>query len=848
MEYKSESQSSRRKRKGRRNRSSRGRGRGVNTPNWRRHPDEEQTRPEPVTFRDAPFPPVERDTDFFGEEKVFNHPPTHRPIDKHPAAYRDPHFSGHGGLDSNFSRDYQPRGSHRGRGRRRGNRGKRGGRGRGRSRLNARADPFVPNRKMPGDANKKRNSRSRRRNNRNQGRNDNQLDDLIHGRFNRNKGRGSTVDEEEQQEEVMVLPEGPGSEQMKTMIWELKRSRYKCAICHNVVGKRAQIWSCSTCFSMFHLSCIETWAKKSRETKDVFACPKCNYVHIDFKAEYVCFCGNAQMPEFSNYQTPHSCGNPCSRLANPECSHPCTLVCHPGRCEPCNELGRLRRCSCGKTTYQLQCGETEEAPQSCKNICGKLLSCGKHRCKKTCGVHDHACEILEEQTCFCGVKTELRPCGTGELPKGVAPSEPSDPGTDEEKSDNLVNTSESSPEVKEEETESSEKPKKSEFRFRCGQPCGKQLACGNHKCTLLCGHEGSCSECMRKRTFPIKCACGQTTVKIFKYRKSCLDPLPTCDKVCGKMLACKMHLCKQKCHDSPCPPCQEKLVMKCRCKALKKKFLCSEASQQTSFLCKRKCPKVLSCGIHRCNDVCCEGRTASSWPNHTCVRFCGKMLKCGRHKCPNHCHGKRECNTCEIVLRTGIMCACGKTVIDQPILCPFAPKNLGCEHRCARTRPCGHPCPLRCHDDECPPCTVLMTKYCEKHKTRISNIHCHVEVCCGKKCGDLMRCGLHFCEKFCHKGKCFDERLTKFSSYKRSCGSVCGKKLSCGHSCKSVCHGPGKCPETECKQIGVRRCYCGHLEEQGPCVVIRKKHKMACTEACKKEQRNRNLREAWGLT
>jgi len=831
---KTESQTSRRKRKqGRRQRSSRGRGRGGNTPNWRKHPDEEQSRPEPFEFRDAPFPPVERDADFFGEEKAFNYPVRHEPnINTQ---------------DARFSRDFFPRGSYRSRSRRRGYGGRRGGRGRGRSRLNASADPFVPNRKMPGDGNKKR-TRNRRRNNRNQGRNEYQSDEQGPTSSNRNHVRGSKNEDDEQQpEEVMVLPEGPGSEQMKTMIWELKRSKYKCAICHNLVGKRAHIWSCSTCFSIFHLSCIEKWALKSKETKDVFACPKCNYVHVDFKAEYFCYCRKEKMPEFSNYQTPHSCGKPCSRLANPECTHPCTLTCHPGRCEPCEELGKIRRCSCGKKTYQLKCGEVEESPQSCGNVCDKLLSCGKHTCQKTCGVHDHKCEILEEQTCFCGAKTELRPCGTGELPKELAPSEPPDSDKEEKKTDITIELSDSSPETIN-DTESLETPKKSKRRFRCGQPCRKPLACGNHQCTLLCGHEGSCSECVRKRTFPIKCACGQTTVKKFKYRKSCLDPLPTCDKICGKMLECKMHLCKEKCHDTPCPPCQEKLVMKCRCKAQKKKFLCSEAAQQKNFQCKRKCPKVLSCGVHRCTVVCCEGRTASSWPEHTCVLFCGKKLKCGRHICPDHCHGKRECNVCEIILREGISCTCGKTVIDQPIMCAFAPKNLGCRYRCARTRPCGHPCPLICHDDECPPCTVLMTKYCEKHKTRLANIHCHVEVCCGKKCGDLMRCGLHFCEKFCHKGKCIDERLTKYSTYKRSCGSICGKKLSCGHRCQAICHGPGKCPETECKQIGFRTCSCGHLEDPGQCVIIRKMPKMACTEACKKEERNRKLRAAWGLT
>merc|ERR1719334_1344569 len=101
------------------------------------------------------------------------------------------------------------------------------------------------------------------------------------------------------------------------------------------------------------------------------------------------------------------------------------------------------------------------------------------------------------------------------------------------------------------------------WKYSCKNVCGKVLACGNHKCTLTC-HSGSCSGCPRRIEEVTRCACGKTTFPTIT-RKSCLDPLPTCGKKCGRMLKCGEHFCNEKCHDGPCKPCAVQVKKKCRC-------------------------------------------------------------------------------------------------------------------------------------------------------------------------------------------------------------------------------------------------------------------------------------------
>ena len=108
----------------------------------------------------------------------------------------------------------------------------------------------------------------------------------------------------------------------------------------------------------------------------------------------------------SNTNIPHSCGEMCGRPKSKatECKHPCVAICHPGSCQSCRLPSNIERhCACGKMSYKLLCGQSEEKPKLCNDDCRKLLNCKKHFCQKKChhGKCD-PCTVTVKATCFCG--------------------------------------------------------------------------------------------------------------------------------------------------------------------------------------------------------------------------------------------------------------------------------------------------------------------------------------------------------------------------------------------------------------------------------------------------------------
>ena len=140
-------------------------------------------------------------------------------------------------------------------------------------------------------------------------------------------------------------------------------------ICYDKIGKRANIWSCSGCYALFHIGCINKWSHSETNQQENYKwhCPGCRSEN-NGKAKSKCFCGKIDKPKFDAYLTPHSCGDMCHRKREgTSCPHLCTLICHPGPCPPCPALGKLLYCFCKKTTYRLRCGEND--PGKC---CGSL--------------------------------------------------------------------------------------------------------------------------------------------------------------------------------------------------------------------------------------------------------------------------------------------------------------------------------------------------------------------------------------------------------------------------------------------------------------------------------------------
>lgn len=116
--------------------------------------------------------------------------------------------------------------------------------------------------------------------------------------------------------------------------------------------------------------------------------------------------------------------------------------------------------------------------------CDKTLNCGVHTCTKQC--HGGSCNPCDErliQECHCGKQGRKVLCTADTAGQAF---------------------------------------------YACDDVCDKPLSCGNHKCQKLC-HEGECDPCALMPDRVKYCLCGQTKLEI--VRTSCLDSIPSCDKV-----------------------------------------------------------------------------------------------------------------------------------------------------------------------------------------------------------------------------------------------------------------------------------------------------------------------------
>ncbi|KAJ4973293.1 hypothetical protein NE237_006467 [Protea cynaroides] len=247
-------------------------------------------------------------------------------------------------------------------------------------------------------------------------------------------------------------------------------------ICIGIVSGSATIWSCSNCYSIFHLNCIKKWARaptsvefSAEKNQGVnWRCPGCQSLQLltAKMIQYACFCGKGQDPPMDLYRTARSCGEPCLKPLEKEvagagngndddrCPHVCILQCHPGPCPPCKAFTTL--CPRGKKTFTMRCSDRKSMLITCEESCNKLLECGRHRCEQIChhGPCD-PCPVLIKAFCFCNKKEDALLCGEMVV-KG-----------DMRQIDGV---------------------------YSCNSACDKKLDCGKHFCGENC-HPGPCGDC-----------------------------------------------------------------------------------------------------------------------------------------------------------------------------------------------------------------------------------------------------------------------------------------------------------------------------------------------------------------
>ncbi|XP_018594135.2 NF-X1-type zinc finger protein NFXL1 [Scleropages formosus] len=669
-----------------------------------------------------------------------------------------------------------------------------------------------------------------------------------------------------------------------------------CLICIASVKRNQAVWSCSGCYCIFHLPCIQKWAKDSiflvsSVTDEDFGkkeypwpCPKCRheYKPQETPNRYCCYCGKVEDPPLDPWLLPHSCGQVCDREFKPACGHRCLLLCHPGPCPPCPKMVQVS-CLCKKATpVPRRCSAKA---WSCQQRCGRVLPCGQHACENLCHAGDcEPCPRVSKQRCVCGRQVSQRLCASPV--------------------------------------------------WHCELSCGKPLPCGNHTCERVC-HSGPCGECPRSGSR--LCPCGKS-----KCSLPCTEDVPTCGDTCGKVLGCGLHTCSMRCHRGPCETCRQEVEKQCRCGKYTRCMPCHK-----EYLCESKCPKTRSCQRHQCKRKCCPGNCPP------CDQSCGRTLGCRNHKCPSVCH-QGSCYPCPETVQ--VRCHCGSTALTVPCgrekstrpprckeLCRSPPTchhssrekhrcHFGtcppCRQICQRVlEACGHTCPALCHDEvmvkktdrtqlagpweqlsepafvckalPCPPCQVPIDTAClGEHE--VSPLPCHScgPFSCGRPCGRLLACGNHRCNRECHsvtptcatddkqqagkecqrceescgrprpqgcphpcplpchpgacpqckqmvRVKCHCKIATLFIECLKlttadeetrklleSCQNQCPKELRCGHRCKETCH-PGTCDET-CNQKVKVKCPCKRIKKEYPCSkVCEGQAKVQCDEACK---------------
>lgn len=608
---------------------------------------------------------------------------------------------------------------------------------------------------------------------------------------NRNFSQGSRSKEENSSvsPHASVVGSKEDEESQRVRLSEqLTKGAYECMVCCDGIKQQHAIWSCLACYNCFHLGCIKKWAKSSTGDGG-WRCPACQGSTPKVPNAYMCFCGKMREPEWNRRDLPHSCGEMCGRKRKIEwCKHKCTLLCHPGPCPPCTAFIK-RSCACGSQVQEVKCSLTE--PFLCDGVCGKNLNCKGHACKKSC--HEEPCGDCEEQVhqeCFCGKNVQEIACT---------------PDTFGTKS------------------------------YSCESKCDRVLNCGNHHCEEVC-HPGECQPCELAVKTVTRCPCGKVPLeKLYErdgaiQRKSCSDPIPTCNQPCQRVLKCGVpgsyHECQALCHEGPCPPCPLETPVKCRCGAMDCNVLCSELTTKADeATCKKPCRKLRHCGRHKCNTRCCIDL------DHMCSLVCGKQLSCGLHRCEEPCH-RGNCPRCWQTSFEELTCHCGAAVIYPPVPCGTKPP--ACDNPCNRPQECPHSASHLCHPDEpCPPCTMLVDKPCFGNHKMMRRTLCYLTaVSCGGICGFPLPCGLHKCQRVCHEQPCVPEGVL--------CTQKCMRpRESCGHPCATPCHS-GPCPDSACKEMVEISCECGFRKATLQCSENDREYRAVATSMLASQMQNMN--------
>ncbi|KAG9311585.1 hypothetical protein JVU11DRAFT_7794 [Chiua virens] len=391
------------------------------------------------------------------------------------------------------------------------------------------------------------------------------------------------------------------------------------------------------------------------------ACGRCRVARSSDELERGSTQSSSHLPPRSSCTSPlPTCTSPCSKPL--PCGHLCKATCHWDLCPPCTQIVK-RTCRCGATKHKSPCSDPLLAPRPanidndtpasetilCDKPCQALRVCGRHQCGRIC----------------CPLASQRSPAKS---------SKKRDPAQLD--LDVLLQLDPAMRALHE-----------------CDLPCGRVLACGNHRCQER-DHKGPCALCPRGVFEELVCLCGRTVLEppiqcgtVLHCVYPCARPPPACghphvphgchegEVVAGADMADEGLGLGVREVQGACPPCPFLTEKLCACG---KKRVGNVRCSQERVSCGSVCGKLLACGFHHCERLCHADACG------TCTAVCGKSRKSclpAHHPCTQTCHAPTACPETEPCLAPVMLtCPCGN--LRSTIPCSGTKLTLACTGDC----------------------------------------------------------------------------------------------------------------------------------------------------------------------
>ena len=275
--------------------------------------------------------------------------------------------------------------------------------------------------------------------------------------------------------------------------------------------------------------------------------------------------------------------------------------------------------------------------------------------------------------------------------------------------------------------------------------------CPEGGCQKMCGVRLECGHVCRSPCHPL-----DTQHKLI-YK---------CMQKCPKVLLPCRHECSRKCfectNNGGCSLCQINVSRILPACGHEVRMKCSQSAD--SFICRKRCEKLVRGCNHQCQNKCHEPCT----PPEKCSKIVLKVLPCG-HETGVPCSVSEDEFPCTSPCKMQLDCdhecngTCG--------LCNRGRLHRACQKNCDRTLSCGHICRFPC-TSTCPPCTQPCRNYC---------FHSKCPKMCYEPCAP--------CNEPC-QWKCIHYHCTSKCGQpcnRPRCNAPCTKLLQCGHRCIGLC-------------------------------------------------------------